>query len=126
MSEPLVLRDDENGVTTLTLNRPDKLNALNPAVFVEFRAHLDAIADDGPIKIDASDNVPIAIDNVPVATDSSLQMPNLLTRWGAPFDCAKCCLPSDNSSSGRWGVLDFAHVQAHDPTRDSNLGLNRE
>lgn len=46
MSEPLVLRDDENGVATLTLNRPDKLNALNPALFVEFRAHVDAIADD--------------------------------------------------------------------------------
>ena len=46
MGEPLVLREDHNGVTTLTLNRPDKLNALNPALFVEFRAHVDAIADD--------------------------------------------------------------------------------
>ena len=46
MGEPLVLRDDQNGVATLTLNRPDKLNALNPALFVEFRAHLDAIAND--------------------------------------------------------------------------------
>ena len=49
MSEPLVLRDDANGVTTLTLNRPDKLNALNPAVFVEFRNHLDAIAEDDTV-----------------------------------------------------------------------------
>jgi len=46
MGEPLVLREDSNGVTTLTLNRPDKLNALNPALFVEFRAHVDAIAGD--------------------------------------------------------------------------------
>ena len=44
MSEPLVLRNDENGVATLTLNRPDKLNALNPSLFVEFRDHIDAIA----------------------------------------------------------------------------------
>ena len=46
MYEPLVLRDDVNGVTTLTLNRAEKLNALNPALFVEFREHIDTIADD--------------------------------------------------------------------------------
>lgn len=44
MSEPLVLRADADGVTTLTLNRPDKLNALNPALFVELRGHLEAVA----------------------------------------------------------------------------------
>lgn len=48
--DPLVLRDDADGVTTLTLNRPDKLNALNPAVFVELRAHLDAIAGDDAVR----------------------------------------------------------------------------
>ena len=46
MPEPLVLRSDLEGVSTLTLNRPDKLNALNPALFVEFREHIDDIADD--------------------------------------------------------------------------------
>ena len=42
MSE-LVLRADEGGIAILTLNRPDALNAVSPAVFVELRAHLDAI-----------------------------------------------------------------------------------
>ena len=39
----LVLRSDNAGVTTLTINRPDALNALSPALFVELRAHLEAI-----------------------------------------------------------------------------------
>ncbi len=46
MAEPLVLRSDVDGLVTLTLNRPDKLNALLPDSFVELRAHLDAIAQD--------------------------------------------------------------------------------
>jgi enoyl-CoA hydratase/carnithine racemase len=49
MSEPLVIRTDLDGLTTLTLNRPEKLNALTPRVFVELRAHLDAIAADQAI-----------------------------------------------------------------------------
>jgi enoyl-CoA hydratase/carnithine racemase len=44
--EPLVLRSDKDGLTTLTLNRPAKLNALNPPMFEELRAHVDAIAAD--------------------------------------------------------------------------------
>ena len=51
MTEPLVLRTDiatADGavLTTLTLNRPDKLNALGPTMFIELREHLDAIAGD--------------------------------------------------------------------------------
>lgn len=49
MTESPVLRTDVDGLTTLTLNRPDKLNALSPAVFVELRNHLDAIAADTSI-----------------------------------------------------------------------------
>ena len=50
MTEPLVLRADSDGVATLTLNRPDKLNALTPSVFVELRAHLDALAEDDSVR----------------------------------------------------------------------------
>lgn len=49
MTEPLVVRRDAEGLATLTLNRPDKLNALLPDSFVELRQHLDAIADDSSI-----------------------------------------------------------------------------
>ncbi|MEO8539634.1 MAG: enoyl-CoA hydratase/isomerase family protein [bacterium] len=40
----LVTREDNGGVTTLTLNRPESLNALSPSMFVELRAHIDSIA----------------------------------------------------------------------------------
>jgi enoyl-CoA hydratase/carnithine racemase len=50
MVDDLVLRADADGVATLTLNRPDKLNALTPKVFVALRAHLDAIADDDAVR----------------------------------------------------------------------------
>ena len=40
----LVLRTDRDGLATLTLNRPEALNALSPSLFVELRAHIDAIA----------------------------------------------------------------------------------
>ena len=40
----LVLRHDRDGCATLTLNRPDKLNALNVEVFVELDAHVKALA----------------------------------------------------------------------------------
>ena len=40
----LVLREDQEGLTTLTLNRPEKLNALSIPLFIELRAHIDSIA----------------------------------------------------------------------------------
>ncbi len=45
MSE-LVLREDRDGVATLTLNRPEALNALNIPLFGELRERLSAIASE--------------------------------------------------------------------------------
>ena len=44
MSEQ-VLREDQDGLAILTLNRPDALNALSPSLFVELRQHIDGIAE---------------------------------------------------------------------------------
>jgi enoyl-CoA hydratase/carnithine racemase len=40
----LVLREDDRGLCTLTLNRPDALNALSPSLFVELRQHIDDLS----------------------------------------------------------------------------------
>jgi enoyl-CoA hydratase len=42
----LVLREDKDGLATLTLNRPDKLNSINVEMFIELRGHIDSIAKD--------------------------------------------------------------------------------
>ena len=51
MTEPLVHRTDDDDVATLTLNRPDKLNALTPQLFVELRRHLDDLADSRDVAV---------------------------------------------------------------------------
>src|SRR5687767_493417 len=43
MSEPRILRRDADGLCTLTLNRPDKLNALDTEAFDQLDAHLAAM-----------------------------------------------------------------------------------
>ena len=45
----LVLRDDGDGVATLTLNRPDKRNAINRELFRALRAQILALQDDAAI-----------------------------------------------------------------------------
>lgn len=42
--EPTVLCEVTDGVARLTLNRPDKLNALTAASFTELRAHLETLS----------------------------------------------------------------------------------
>jgi enoyl-CoA hydratase/carnithine racemase len=49
MNAAFVTRHDAQGLATLTLNRPEKLNALSPQSFMALRGHLDAIAQDDTI-----------------------------------------------------------------------------
>ncbi len=46
----LVTREDQDGVANLTLNRPEKLNAINVPMMVALREHVDALAKDGSIR----------------------------------------------------------------------------
>lgn len=48
---PYVLRSDNDGVTTLTLNRPGELNALSEGMLAALQGELDAIADDRSVRV---------------------------------------------------------------------------
>ncbi len=50
-SEPLVLRQDRDGVATLTMNRPAQRNALSVALMSALQAELDRIKDDRSVKV---------------------------------------------------------------------------
>ncbi len=45
----LVTRHDEQGVPTFTLDRPDKVNAINIPLMVDLRRHIDDIARDASV-----------------------------------------------------------------------------
>lgn len=46
----LVLRQDNDGWTVLTINRPDKLNALTVEVFRALRTHVEALREDESVR----------------------------------------------------------------------------
>src|SRR5690606_16794080 len=48
---PLVLRDDRDGVATLTLNRPAQRNALSIGLMTALQAELDRLKGDRSIKV---------------------------------------------------------------------------
>lgn len=48
---PLLLREDSDGVATLTLNRPDQFNALDRALLDALSGALAAIADDCSVRV---------------------------------------------------------------------------
>ena len=51
VNECVLLRRDEAGIATLTLNRPDKFNALSVALLAALQRELDAIATDRGVRV---------------------------------------------------------------------------
>lgn len=50
-AEPVLLRLDNDGITTLTLNRPASGNSLSHRLVHDLKAEFDAIADDGTVRV---------------------------------------------------------------------------
>src|SRR5262245_17902036 len=50
-NEPLLLRRDDHGIVTLTLNRPRQYNAISDALLVEMQSQLDSIAADPTVRV---------------------------------------------------------------------------
>jgi enoyl-CoA hydratase/carnithine racemase len=49
--EPILLRSDDRGVATVTLNRPKQYNALSEELLTELQSTLDAIAADASVRV---------------------------------------------------------------------------
>lgn len=50
-NEPILLRSDDAGIATLTLNRPRRYNALSDAMLAELQRALDAIQSDASVRV---------------------------------------------------------------------------
>jgi len=50
-AEAILIRNDDNGITTLTLNRPNQFNALSSDMLCELQAALDDISADASIRV---------------------------------------------------------------------------
>ena len=50
-NEPILLREDNEGVATLTLNRPSARNALSHALMAALQEQLDAIRNDATVRV---------------------------------------------------------------------------
>lgn len=48
---PFLIRTDDDGVTTLTFNRPKEMNALSEGMLAAIQAELDGIADDRSVRV---------------------------------------------------------------------------
>lgn len=51
MTDPLILRHDDAGIATLTLNAPDRLNALSTPMLLALEAAFAALSDDAAIRV---------------------------------------------------------------------------
>ena len=51
MASDLILVSVEDGITTITLNRPEKMNALNPEMIVRLARAWDSISEDPSIRV---------------------------------------------------------------------------
>ena len=51
VDQPILLRDDSDGIATLTLNRPAQYNALSSAMLDELQSALDAIDRDDSVRV---------------------------------------------------------------------------
>src|SRR3990172_1921848 len=50
-NEPILLREDNEGIATLTLNRPSARNALSHALMAALQEQLDAIRNDATVRV---------------------------------------------------------------------------